>query len=106
MPENAVYIGRGTVWGNPFKIKIGKFSRSQAIRLYRAWLCGTFTEKSIARIFKGTECPPQPLAILRYSMIRGVLRQRMFELRGKDLACWCPLDQPCHADVLLEIANS
>jgi hypothetical protein len=28
------------------------------------------------------------------------------ELRGKDLACWCPLDQPCHADVLLEIANA
>ncbi len=27
------------------------------------------------------------------------------ELRGKDLVCWCPLDQPCHADVLLEIAN-
>jgi len=28
------------------------------------------------------------------------------ELRGKDLACWCPLDQPCHADVLLELANA
>ena len=27
------------------------------------------------------------------------------QLRGKDLACWCPLDQPCHADVLLEMAN-
>lgn len=27
------------------------------------------------------------------------------QLRGKDLACWCPLDQPCHADVLLEVAN-
>lgn len=27
------------------------------------------------------------------------------ELRGKDLACWCPLDHPCHADVLLEVAN-
>jgi hypothetical protein len=27
------------------------------------------------------------------------------ELRGRDLACWCPLDQPCHADVLLQIAN-
>jgi hypothetical protein len=26
-------------------------------------------------------------------------------LRGRDLACWCPLDQPCHADVLLELAN-
>lgn len=28
------------------------------------------------------------------------------ELRGKNLACWCPLDQPCHADVLLELANN
>ncbi len=28
------------------------------------------------------------------------------ELRGKDLACWCGLDQPCHADVLLEWANA
>ncbi|MDI9901324.1 DUF4326 domain-containing protein [Rhodococcus sp. IEGM 1409] len=27
------------------------------------------------------------------------------ELAGKDLACWCPIDEPCHADVLLEIAN-
>ena len=26
-------------------------------------------------------------------------------LKGKNLACWCPLDQPCHADILLEIAN-
>lgn len=29
-----------------------------------------------------------------------------FVLRGKDLVCWCPLDQPCHADLLLEIANA
>ena len=28
------------------------------------------------------------------------------ELRGKNLACFCDLDQPCHADVLLEIANT
>jgi hypothetical protein len=27
------------------------------------------------------------------------------ELRGRDLACYCPLDEPCHADVLLEFAN-
>lgn len=26
-------------------------------------------------------------------------------LAGRDLACWCPLDQPCHADVLLDVAN-
>jgi hypothetical protein len=30
---------------------------------------------------------------------------RVAALRGRDLACWCPLDQPCHADVLLDLAN-
>lgn len=28
------------------------------------------------------------------------------ELRGRNLVCWCPLDQPCHGDVLLEVANA
>lgn len=28
------------------------------------------------------------------------------ELRGRDLACWCSLDELCHADVLLDVANS
>ncbi|WP_091159980.1 DUF4326 domain-containing protein [Geodermatophilus africanus] len=26
-------------------------------------------------------------------------------LRGHGLACWCPLDRPCHADVPLGLAN-
>jgi len=34
------------------------------------------------------------------------LREIRAELAGRDLACWCPLDQPCHADVLLELANA
>lgn len=29
----------------------------------------------------------------------------LLPLRGKDLACWCPVGQPCHADVLLRYAN-
>lgn len=36
---------------------------------------------------------------------RSILLARMPELRGKNLACWCPLDAPCHADVLMELAN-
>jgi len=35
---------------------------------------------------------------------KGLINQ-ILELRGKDLACWCPLDKPCHADVLLRLAN-
>ncbi len=36
---------------------------------------------------------------------RAFFMDRVAELSGKNLACWCPLDQPCHADVLLELAN-
>jgi hypothetical protein len=34
-----------------------------------------------------------------------LVERARLELAGKDLACWCPLDEPCHADVLLEIVN-
>ena len=36
---------------------------------------------------------------------RAFFMDKVKTLRGKNLACWCGLDQPCHADVLLEIAN-
>lgn len=36
---------------------------------------------------------------------RAFFFDKLKELTGKDLACWCPLDQPCHADVLLRLAN-
>lgn len=44
-----------------------------------------------ASLYEGPTCIPEPPAL--------------DDLRGHDLACWCPLDQPCHADVLLEAAN-
>lgn len=46
----------------------------------------------------------------RADLVAGRLRVSVDEVRqalaGRDLACWCPLDQPCHADVLLAIANA
>ncbi len=44
-------------------------------------------------------------AVELFRSSRDARRWDMAKLRGKDLACWCPLDQPCHADVLLEAAN-
>jgi hypothetical protein len=106
MPENTVYVGRPTKWGNPFNLEACG-TRSKAVRLYRAWMTGTFTEKSIERIIGGgAKVEEQPLGIFYHLLIRGGLRRMLPELRGKNLACWCPLDQPCHADVLLEIANA
>ena len=36
---------------------------------------------------------------------RAFFMDEVAKLRGKNLACWCPLDQSCHADVLIELAN-
>jgi len=98
MPEGAVYVGRPGRWGNPFVPgaiadrrrrgvieQITITSPAHAVTLYRDWL----TNPHGAYITG--YAPPAPPDIA--------------ELRGRDLACWCPLDQPCHADVLLELAN-
>lgn len=78
MPPDAVYIGRPTKWGNPYKLRPPHDRDRQFLMdLYRSHL------------------------LQRPDLMEAAKR----ELRGKDLACWCPLDQPCHADVLLEIAN-
>jgi uncharacterized protein DUF4326 len=80
MPANAIYVGRPTRWGNPYPVEM--FGRDEAIRRFRL----LFDQH---RQGKPTE----------FSL------PRVEELRGKDLVCWCKLDEACHADVLLEIAN-
>lgn len=89
LPEGAVYVGRPTRWGNPFQVGesyprgplhrggvVTVRDRAHAVDLYKAWL---FHQQRAADLIP--------------------------ELHGKDLACWCPLDQPCHAEFLLDIAN-
>lgn len=91
MPEGAVYVGRPTKWGNPFCLVdiIDAFcgdegeARADLVRAYRRWL---YEEEAYLKLASATDARN--------------------ELRGKDLACWCRLDQPCHVDVLLEVANS
>ena len=86
MPEGAIYVGRPTIWGNPFDMSHGETRRS-VVTWYRVWLAGKKNK-------------------IGSDLLRKRVLSRLSELRGKDLACWCPLDQPCHADFLLEIANS
>lgn len=82
IPPDAVLVDRTTKWGNIFKIgqlcpRASKFlTRKDAIAEYADWLDGM--------VYYG--------------------RLNLDELAGKDLVCWCaPL--PCHADILLELAN-
>ena len=74
MPDNTVYVGHPTKWGNPYKVGRDG-SVEECIEKY---------EWAINWIDRVKELP---------------------ELRGKNLACWCPLDKACHADVLLRLAN-
>jgi hypothetical protein len=86
MPENTVKVDRTTKWGNPFKPGVpcaytgGRHvqDKRHAYTLYRA-------------------VAPDNEALVKAAQS---------ELRGKNLACWCPLNADCHADVLLDLANA
>ena len=96
MPENTVYVGRGSKWGNPFSVR--EHGRDRAIQWFANWLSNTVD--NTGRYVHGTTDYHGAESGLRPSMAE--IRS---ELHGKNLACWCALDQPCHADVLLVLAN-
>ncbi len=76
IPEDAVYIGRPSIFGNPYIVGIDG-SRTEVIEKYRRYLA------------------------LNTSLREEVIKQ----LKGKDLVCWCSPKQ-CHGDVLIDIANN
>ena len=95
MPENTVKVDRTTKWGNPFRVgdtydvseddglsstgeTVTIQDAADAVEAFKSWVdCAGWTHTEL----------------------------NLDELRGKNLACWCPLGSPCHADVLLELAN-
>ena len=93
MPPNCVYVGRPTKWGNPF-------TGPDAVEKYK-WAISEFPSVEKFKVWKDAGGIPGWFWVALASRVPEFLD----ELRGKDLACWCPLDKPCHADVLLEIAN-
>lgn len=98
MPENTVYVGRGSKWGNPYAVLNG--DAESAVRKFRSLFEGkpSLLRHKILGIASGRPGFGEA-ALLE-------MKLALPELCGKNLACWCPLDQPCHADVLLELANA
>lgn len=101
MPENAVYVGRPTMYGNPFTVGQPLGDGLQP------WVYEAADRRGVDRRTPLTG--EQVLGLFRAYMEinEGLFIQEMKlrQIRGKDLACWCRLDQPCHADILLELAN-
>ena len=93
MPANTVKVDRTTLFGNPFSVK--EYGRDHAVALHRAWLFGQSIGKDLSK-----ELLQRRKAVLK----------ALPALRGKNLACWCPLPKygesdNCHAALLLELAN-
>jgi hypothetical protein len=84
-PPDAVVVSRPTKWGNPFALGL-LIPPREAARYYDEWLDGVAYRK------------------IEPERRRWILAH-VHELRGKRLACWCKPGVPCHADVLMELAN-
>lgn len=76
-PSGAVSVARGTRWGNPYMVGVHAADNREAVELFTDYLGRN----------------PQLVADARLM------------LAGKPLMCWCRPDQPCHADVWLQVVN-
>ena len=84
-----VCVSRPSKWGNPFSMSLADAPASEKANV-RA--------RSVAEFQRALRAHDPALGFDAEDVRR--------ELSGKNLACWCPLDEPCHADVLLQVANS
>lgn len=92
MPPNTVKVDRTTHWGNPYRAGIHA-DHQHAVDCHRYLV-------TLGRPAKTAPWPDSdPL------VYASDVRRNIGSLRGKNLACWCSLAQPCHAEVLLELAN-
>ena len=76
-PDGSVIVDRTSRYGNPYKVGRDVASNAEAVEMYRRYL----------------DTRPD------------LIEQIEANLRGRDLVCFCDLTAPCHADVLLELAN-
>jgi len=88
-PEGAIVVARPSRWGNPFRV-------GEVIHRGPAWSGREELVRDAAHAVQ---------LYRRWIFTCAHILSHLPELRGHDLACWCPLDQPCHADVLIELAN-
>lgn len=84
MPPNTVSVTRPGRYGNPYVVG-EKNDMGQVVTLEK---CLEYFRFYLHRKYPG-----------------NLLDEFLAPLRGKDLACWCPEGSPCHADILLELAN-
>lgn len=104
---DAVIVARPSKWGNPFKVT----RMRDAVDGVLVWFVDDARDPlrpGLASFGQGRSEWPERMALV--VAVEAFEREvaptlDLAPLVGRDLACWCPLDQPCHGDVLLELAN-
>lgn len=96
-PEGVIYVGRPTLWGNPFEHR--RWGHAKATILHQNWLDGRLGALTLERM---GFCPNEIEALER---LRARVLTQMHTLADHDLSCWCPLSSDwCHAATLLRMA--
>lgn len=106
MPEGVIYVGRGSRFGNPFKLIDNE--------IYYQWKGEWFhyhygkyaTTEDVVKLFRDLlfDLNSHPVELEIYERFRW-MRDHIRDLQGRDLACWCKKGCDCHADSLMELAN-
>lgn len=98
LPGSTVVVSRPSKWGNPYRLTAAA-AREYADNPFEMMADAIYvpvTQEAVVNFYR---------RFLRTSVGRKICRAAKKELRGKNLACWCKPGAPCHADVLLEVAN-
>ena len=115
MPEGAVYVGRPTIFGNPWTMRdaadiglTGRQAREWLVEKYRAeldhlGLLSDYSESAPTAYERLADMIDWPDVGEPTPSIRPLFRRLLRNATA--LACWCPLDQPCHADTLIEVLS-
>ncbi len=98
MPPNTVKVDRTTRWGNPFVVGRDG-TQAECVEAF-GFLAG---EEASLELMARMQVPAGGLDVTK--KVLDELQADLTPLRGKNLACWCSLGEPCHADVLLRLAN-
>ncbi|MBW3068934.1 DUF4326 domain-containing protein [Actinomyces sp. 594] len=99
MPPGAVYVGRPSAWGNPYRVS--QADKSMWVVKHQGRVVKRFATGREARAY-AVHRLAKDIQTGRAPWTAEAVRERLV---GLDLACWCPLDSPCHADLLLGLAN-
>lgn len=124
MPPNTIYVGRPTKWGNPFDFRSADCSflalsygcrgsragrQEASVRAFREWITpvkGRRTVRYERAVCLGNDDVSHQIGPRFIVGPPPSIKSIRAALAGKNLACFCALDAPCHADVLLELANA